>query len=236
MLKTYNPELSGRHLPLRNRQYSIDYSVALALPYPIWYSNEVIIFDALRFLRYILSIYKHLRINSLTYAFRITSLIALFFLAIGHYNNTNVIVAQSFKQANDYPKPLAFTTHVTARKAHTIYWPVPKSYISSYFSPSHQGIDIPTAYGYPVKAYRQGKIVFANWDGGYGKIVIIQHEDGEISKYAHLSEISVIVGQNVNQNEVIGNIGATGYATGSHLHFEIRNGAGPINPLNLLPQ
>jgi hypothetical protein len=98
----------------------------------------------------------------------------------------------------------------------------------------HEGVDIGTPSGVPVKASRTGQVTFADWNGGYGKVVIIQHDAGYETLYAHLDELLVKAGDRVPQGKVIGLSGSTGYVTGPHLHFEIRMNEMAQNPLNYL--
>ena len=120
--------------------------------------------------------------------------------------------------------------------------PISGARISSYFGPrrhpifgvikNHTGVDYVAAYGTPVKAAFSGKVVFAGYDAGYGKHVIILHPNGYKTKYAHLSSINVRYGQNVDKNAVIGRVGSTGISTGCHLHFEMIASNGiRVNPL-----
>lgn len=109
--------------------------------------------------------------------------------------------------------------------------------ISTYFSGGHRGIDIDGfgAYGAPIGAAAGGTVVLAAWDSwGYGYHVILQHDDGSRTLYAHLSDIWVGQGQYVGQGQAVGALGSTGYSTGPHLHFEIHMG-GPVDPLAYLP-
>lgn len=99
----------------------------------------------------------------------------------------------------------------------------------------HEGIDIAVAQGTVVRASRGGRVTQAGWDGGYGKAVLINHGDGTSSLYAHLSEIEVSYGEQVDQGERIGLSGSTGNSTGPHLHFEIRVGGSQKNPRSYLP-
>lgn len=85
----------------------------------------------------------------------------------------------------------------------------------------HQGTDLAAAEGTPVVAAFSGRVEIAGWLGGYGLIVVISHGDTHETRYAHLSEVLVKSGQEVKQGTVIGLVGSTGLATGSHLHFEI---------------
>lgn len=113
--------------------------------------------------------------------------------------------------------------------------PLYNSYISTFFSNYHQGIDIPNPTGAPVKPVADGEVTFSGWSNlGYGQLVIIHHNGGYDSLYAHLSEIDVKVGDKVGLNTVLGKVGATGRSTGTHLHLEIHFRGNPINPLGLL--
>src|SRR4051795_7131437 len=99
----------------------------------------------------------------------------------------------------------------------------------------HDGIDFPKRYGSPVGAAGRGVVRFAGWNsGGYGNLVVVGHRLGFESWYAHLSRISVRVGQPVVGGTIIGRVGATGHATGPHVHFEVRHVGIPINPAPLL--
>jgi murein DD-endopeptidase MepM/ murein hydrolase activator NlpD len=109
--------------------------------------------------------------------------------------------------------------------------------ISQYFSGYHRGIDIDGfgAYGATISAAADGVVVLAAYqDWGYGYHVIVQHDDGSRTLYAHLSDIWVGQGQYVSQGEGVGSLGSTGYSTGPHLHFEVHVG-GPVDPLAYLP-
>ena len=98
----------------------------------------------------------------------------------------------------------------------------------------HAGIDIGAGYGAPIHAAKDGVVIFAGVQSGYGNCVVIDHGGGMATLYAHQSRMAVIVGQQVNAGDVIGYIGATGYATGPHLHFEVRIDGTPVNPLPYL--
>ncbi len=99
---------------------------------------------------------------------------------------------------------------------------------------NHNGIDIDLRKGTPVYAAFDGIVRFANWQNGYGYVVVVRHENGLETLYAHLSKIKVKVGQVVNSGETVGLGGATGNATGNHLHFEVRLLSKPINPKYLI--
>jgi murein DD-endopeptidase MepM/ murein hydrolase activator NlpD len=118
----------------------------------------------------------------------------------------------------------------------TFIWPVVGN-ITSYFGPSHPlGIDISIAYA-PVAASAAGKVVFVGGDPccSYGYYIDIQHADGYLTRYGHLSKFLVTLGQQVAQGDTIAISGNTGYSTGAHVHFEIRRYGVVQNPLSLLP-
>jgi murein DD-endopeptidase MepM/ murein hydrolase activator NlpD len=98
----------------------------------------------------------------------------------------------------------------------------------------HTGIDLPAPLGTPAYAARAGEVVWAGWRDGYGLLVTIAHGSGERSMYAHLSRIDVRLGVWVGQGVRVGLIGATGDATGPHLHFEVRVRGACVNPLRAL--
>lgn len=94
----------------------------------------------------------------------------------------------------------------------------------------HTGIDVANQYGTPIKASRTGVVIWAGWKTGYGLCVIIDHQDGYGTVYAHMSRIAVKSGQKVSAGAVVGYEGSTGWATGPHLHFEIRIQGEPTDP------
>jgi hypothetical protein len=95
----------------------------------------------------------------------------------------------------------------------------------------HAGVDFAARYGARVRAAKRGRVVFAGWDsGGYGRLVVLRHRAVR-TMYAHLSRISVRRGRYVRAGRVVGRVGSTGFATGPHLHFEVRLRGAAINPL-----
>jgi murein DD-endopeptidase MepM/ murein hydrolase activator NlpD len=98
----------------------------------------------------------------------------------------------------------------------------------------HTGIDIRARYGQPIRASRAGKVVLSEWIRGYGKTIDIRHSDGLVTRYAHCSKLVKKQGEWVRQNDVIGNVGSTGLATGPHMHFEVRRRGRPLNPMRYL--
>ena len=100
----------------------------------------------------------------------------------------------------------------------------------------HNGIDFAAPNGTPVRTVGDGVVDFAGRQNGYGNIVIVTHRDKQQTAYAHLSRMDVEVGQSVSQGQTIGAVGATGWATGPHLHFEFRIDGEPHDPTTIAQQ
>ena len=98
----------------------------------------------------------------------------------------------------------------------------------------HTGIDIGADYGDAIRAADGGVVIHADWMGGYGNAVIIDHGNGISTLYAHNSQLLVDEGQTVAKGQTVARCGSTGYSTGPHLHFEVRQNGSPVNPLNYL--
>jgi murein DD-endopeptidase MepM/ murein hydrolase activator NlpD len=98
----------------------------------------------------------------------------------------------------------------------------------------HSGQDIDAPQGEPVVAGASGKISFVGWQNGYGQLIVIDHGGGLTTRYGHLSQIDVVVGQAVERRQFIGRVGSTGRSTGPHLHYEVRINDEPVNPLQYL--
>jgi murein DD-endopeptidase MepM/ murein hydrolase activator NlpD len=98
----------------------------------------------------------------------------------------------------------------------------------------HTGVDIVAPMGTPVRVTGDGMVVHASWYSGYGRCVIIDHGNGYQTLYGHLSKIDVVVGQETRQGDLIGAVGASGRATGTHLHYEVRMHSTPVNPYRFL--
>lgn len=114
-------------------------------------------------------------------------------------------------------------------------WPA-SGPIFQYFWSGHSGLDISPPYGSPIYASASGKVILADkLSYGYGWYLIIDHGNGYTTLYAHTSQFLVGVGDYVEQGQLIARVGATGLATGPHVHFEIRLNGQPLDPLNFLP-
>jgi hypothetical protein len=120
-----------------------------------------------------------------------------------------------------------------ARLPLALDWPV-HARISSPFGPRgdgfHPGLDLAASFGTPIHAARSGTVVFAGWDDGYGKVVVLRHGYGVTTWYAHQSRIQVHAGERVGPGRVLGRVGQTGEATGPHLHFEVRVRGAAVDP------
>ena len=122
-------------------------------------------------------------------------------------------------------------------------WPVPScSSISSPYgwrihpisgtSKFHTGIDIPAGYGSAIIAPDNGVVISAGWMGGYGQAIIIDHGGGIATLFGHCSVLYAGNGQTVRKGQTIAAVGSTGYSTGPHLHFEVRQNGNPVNPMS----
>jgi murein DD-endopeptidase MepM/ murein hydrolase activator NlpD len=96
---------------------------------------------------------------------------------------------------------------------------------------AHKGIDLPATTGTPIHASADGVVGKADWFGGYGLFVELEHGAGMETRYGHMSRIAVAEGQHVRKGDVIGYVGSTGRSTGSHLHYEVRIGGEAVNPI-----
>ncbi len=120
-------------------------------------------------------------------------------------------------------------------------WPLPASKgissgygmrkISLYgYEKFHAGIDVPAGMGSSILAADGGTVIVSSYDGGYGNYIMINHGNGRVTLYAHMSSRAVAEGATVNKGQVIGYVGSTGNSTGPHLHFEVRNNGSTTDP------
>ncbi len=120
------------------------------------------------------------------------------------------------------------------------FWPLDGGYISAYQGDGrgHKGIDIAAPYGTPIYAAESGTVIETGggWNGGYGNCVRVQHDDGNVTVYAHQSSIAVSYGDYVVKGQLLGYVGSTGDSTGNHLHFEVRSYGTYANPLDYVSQ
>lgn len=130
------------------------------------------------------------------------------------------------------------TKVIPSRGEGNFSWPTSGGYVSSQmgyrWSRMHKGIDIARPSDRSIKTVDNGVVVSAGWDGGYGNKIVVDHQNGYRTVYAHLSSIEVSVGQTVPKGSQIGVMGSTGDSTGVHLHFEVYKNGALVNPLTLL--
>eukprot|EP00850_Spirogloea_muscicola_P021597 SM000255S08776 [mRNA] locus=s255:41697:45182:- [translate_table: standard] len=112
--------------------------------------------------------------------------------------------------------------------------PVTDGFVSSPFGwrwgAFHEGVDLAADFGTPILASDRGMVTFAGWSGGYGYLVAIQHDGGLVTRYGHCCAIHARVGQHVSKGQQVAAVGATGHATGPHLHFEVRKNGEALDP------
>lgn len=127
------------------------------------------------------------------------------------------------------------TKVIPSRGEGDFVWPASGGYVSSKmgyrWSRMHKGIDIARPSDRTIKTVDNGVVTFAGWDGGYGNKIVVDHQNGYQTIYAHLSSIDVNVGQTVPKGSKIGVMGSTGDSTGVHLHFEVYYNGSLVNPL-----
>lgn len=122
--------------------------------------------------------------------------------------------------------------------AQKLSWPLRGAINSPYgyrWGSLHPGIDIQAGYGVEIRAALPGRVISAGYSGGYGNMVVLQHANGLRTAYAHQSRIAVHVGQILQQGQLVGYVGSTGFSTGAHLHFEVRVKGQTVDPLKYLP-
>ncbi len=98
----------------------------------------------------------------------------------------------------------------------------------------HSGVDISSLVGSPVIAPADGAVTFADFLGGYGRAIMIDHGHGITTRYGHLSSFAVTAGQYIHRGDTIGYVGSSGRSTGPHLHYEVRINETPVNPYKYL--
>lgn len=173
-------------------------------------------------------------------------------VSVSEYNNTMASLERQIQNAINDAKNVSSRGNSSGKiiKGNVKggwQWPVPAStsYVSSGYgyrsdpaggyTKHHDGIDITCsgAYGKPIVATRAGTVILTDYmSGGYGNYIMIDHGDGFVSLYGHCSSLAASYGQTVKQGQVIAYIGQSGYATGPHVHFEIRYNGEKVNPYN----
>lgn len=157
-------------------------------------------------------------------------------------NLAALVVTTSFipsTKANDFSQAdspvIQSSTSLNTEKS--IQLPLEVARINQTFSFFHPGLDLGSAVGTPVKSIKPGRVIEADYSRyGYGNTILIDHGASLESRYAHLSKIEVNVGDEVDMNQEIGQIGITGRTTGPHLHLEVHQNGVSVNPLSIIPR
>jgi len=139
--------------------------------------------------------------------------------------------------AGPAPAPPSAVPAAPATSGSGFIWPVRGTVVSPFgqrWGRLHSGLDIAAPAGTPIVASSSGQVVYAGSMSGYGLIVVIQHAGGIATAYAHNSSIAVSVGQTVAQGQTIAAVGCTGRCFGDHVHFEVRVGGSPVDPMGYL--
>jgi murein DD-endopeptidase MepM/ murein hydrolase activator NlpD len=148
---------------------------------------------------------------------------------------TSTPTSTSTPSPSPTPSP---TSTSTSRRASRLAWPLDGVLYGRYGvrgGQRHDGIDIAAPEGSPVGAADDGEVIFAGEQAGYGAVVILRHDGDLVTLYAHNARVLVKEGQRVRRGQRIATVGQTGRTTGPHLHFEVRAGTRPRNPLLYLP-
>ncbi|MBR4571707.1 MAG: LysM peptidoglycan-binding domain-containing protein [Candidatus Riflebacteria bacterium] len=158
--------------------------------------------------------------------------------------NTVLMTGQTIKVPEKKKKNYKITT-VSSKNTEKYAWKAPtKGWVSSPYGWRnhpvrkkrifHAGLDLAAPKGTAIYSVAPGRVIFAGTRGGYGKVVIIAHENGLSTRYGHCSKLLVKNGQLVKEGQLIAKVGATGVATGNHLHFEVRKNGKTQNPINYI--
>lgn len=119
----------------------------------------------------------------------------------------------------------------------SIQFPLEEVRINQGYAFFHPGLDLGSPIGSPVRSIKPGRVIEADYSRyGYGNTILIDHGGSLQSRYAHLSKIEVFVGDEVDMNKEIGQVGITGHSTGPHLHIEVLQNGKSINPFSLIPR
>ncbi len=174
--------------------------------------------------RYFRHVFEHTHIRR----FLGTNL-AVLVVATSFLPSASPLAAGEYAESSHIQSPVVLKTNLSYD------FPVKSVKITQGYKFYHPGIDFDGETGDEIYPIFEGVVEEVGYSTlGYGNAIIIRHEDGKTSLYAHLSKTNVQVGDTVNQNTVIGLMGATGRSFGDHLHLEVREGGiTPINPLNL---
>ena len=141
---------------------------------------------------------------------------------------------QAKKEFDDYIRSITASTFTPAFLSGSFVWPTSSNWVTQYYGGGHGGIDIGAPAGTPIYAAAEGTVTISGWHDhpySYGNYVVIDHGGGMSTIYAHMSSRACSAGDYVQQGDVIGYVGSTGYSEGNHLHFEVRTGGSRTDPM-----
>lgn len=148
---------------------------------------------------------------------------------------TEAAYEQAKKEFDDYLRSLTASSFSPEFISGTFIWPTASNRITQYYGGGHGGVDIGASAGTPIYAAAEGNVRVSGWHDhpySYGNYVVIDHGGGMSTVYGHMSSRACSTGEYVQQGDVIGYVGNTGYSFGNHLHFEVRVNGGRTNPMN----
>ena len=157
--------------------------------------------------------------------------------AIGHMRDLQAQSASLAAKIRSAQSSSIVPAPTGAASAAGFVWPVQGVLTSGFgwrWGRMHEGVDIAVANGTPVVAAKAGVVIVAGWMGGYGNLVVIDHGGGVATAYGHNTSVTVGVGQQVEQGQLIAYSGSTGHSTGPHVHFEVRINGSPVDPMGYL--
>jgi murein DD-endopeptidase MepM/ murein hydrolase activator NlpD len=157
--------------------------------------------------------------------------------AIGHMRDLQAQSAALAAKIRSAQSSSIVPAPTGAASAAGFVWPVHGILTSGFgwrWGRMHEGIDIAVSNGTPVVAAAAGTVIVAGWMGGYGNLVVVDHGGGISTAYGHNTSVTVGVGQQVAQGQLIAYSGSTGHSTGPHVHFEVRINGGAVDPMGYL--
>jgi len=197
------------------------------------YDSRAVVFDAILCSLLILKVYP--LVAKKVRGFAPIVLVSIVLATLFYFAQRDAAVIADVQSSTTPSKLATITETIKAAVAPSFQRPIAGATSQNYWL-GHQGIDIPNPYGATVRPIAAGKVEFAGWDTyGYGYTIVIRHLDGFASRYAHLAGVGVQTGAEVGGETLIGYVGASGVATGAHLHLEVYWNSTTVDPDNFLP-
>jgi murein DD-endopeptidase MepM/ murein hydrolase activator NlpD len=157
--------------------------------------------------------------------------------AIGHMRDLQAQSAALASRIRSAQSSYVVPAPTGAASAAGFVWPVHGVITSGFgwrWGRMHEGVDLAVSNGTPVVAAKAGVVIVAGWMGGYGNLVVVDHGGGVATAYGHNTTVTVGVGQQVEQGQLIAYSGSTGHSTGPHVHFEVRINGSAVDPMGYL--